>query len=319
MSFLDAFIGGAAQAGAGIIEKAMQNDAMLENQKALEQMRTNDAIQREQAVLAIKQSFAQKNASDMMDRVNQNAEQAGQSWYDKQNFGDPDTGGETPLSDDQQSVISQAMTKRQNDLDSVINSYKNNPRSMIQASVELGQESPDRLMTFDQKEQDIANRSAMADAQLQRADAAVRSAQDKGQYLQDKSEHQRQIDDLRKQLGMNTMSEGDRKANTALLNDSARQISKQVDVVRKLLDKKPDGRGSRGAAELSEWQSSYDQEKSYLDDLRKTHEGYVGLFKSNPKQDQQSSSASGQKYPDGTILRKGNDSYIVRNGVPVKL
>lgn len=57
MSFLDAFIGGAAQTGVGIIDQQMRDDAQLKNQQAMAQMNSNLDLQRQQAILAIQQEY----------------------------------------------------------------------------------------------------------------------------------------------------------------------------------------------------------------------------------------------------------------------
>lgn len=64
MSFLDAFIGGAAQAGAGIIEKAMQNDAEMQAREKMARLKSDLELGRQQAILSIQQAAAQKPAND---------------------------------------------------------------------------------------------------------------------------------------------------------------------------------------------------------------------------------------------------------------
>lgn len=57
MSFLDAFIGGAAQTGMGIIDQRMRDDAQLKSQQAMAQMNSDLDLQRQQAILVIQQEY----------------------------------------------------------------------------------------------------------------------------------------------------------------------------------------------------------------------------------------------------------------------
>lgn len=194
MSLFDAFVGGAADQATGILDRQMKEEADLERQKQLTQFQADLAEAKLRTTAAIQRQLAQQDADMMTSRVGQNAEKAGQDWYDKQNFGDPDIGDPSALTEEQQSVINQAMTKRQQDLDSKINSYKNNPRSMVQAKVELGQESPDKLMTFDQKDQSLAMQQENLERQKAALDENIR-------HHQENEDIRRDSNDIKSQLG----------------------------------------------------------------------------------------------------------------------
>lgn len=291
MSLFDAFVGGAADQATGILDRQMKEEADLERQKQLTQFQADLAEAKMRTTAAIQRQLAQQDADMMTSRVGQNAEKAGQDWYDKQNFGDPDIGDPSALTEEQQSVINQAMTKRQQDLDLKINSYKNNPRSMVQAKVELGQESPDKLMTFDQKDQSLAMQQGNLDRQKAALDESIRHHQENEDIRRDANDIKAQLAEIKANGGSKdeTIKYLTQQRTTATqdLNASLHAEDMAQKSIKDHYLVKPEKGGNKNyEQELEQWKQELQEKKDALkrrqeasEDARKTVHDVSNLFK----------------------------------------
>lgn len=152
MSFLDAFVGGAAEAGAGIIASNIQA-----NQKAdLAKLESELALEKAKTLKALEIEFADKQRTAKSERIQ--AQLGKDSEEDaKRNFQIPEDapttqidsrGNTVPMSqegtdafNEGKGILKSAMEKRKAD-------YLNDPSNTVKAAVETGDDDPSKLATL---------------------------------------------------------------------------------------------------------------------------------------------------------------------------
>lgn len=296
MSFLDGFLGGAAEAGAGLIASNIKNaqaqeNARLESELALERQKTIEALK----VKAADDARAAKSER-IKGQLNTNADADV-----KANFqlpGDAPTvdGDGNPLTQEAidsfkqgKGMIQSAMEKRKSD-------YLANPRNQLKAAVDTGDDDPSKLATLINDERRTASSDA-ANALKQR-ELDLKQVRDEAEAKsRDKVAQASLISadaNLRRAIAYETkaekaggnITESERKTYTALMQDTTRQIQSARTSLKSIFDD----------AEKAEVQAQ-------IKTLEATHQTYATLL---------AGSQSGGKA--GADAAKGGNSGASRNG-----
>jgi hypothetical protein len=172
MSFFDAFVGGAAQAGAGIIERAMQNDAMLENQKAMAQFSSDLELSRQKALAAIQDQITRDRADAVTQKLGQTASAQADQSYNTNYSADQIAPDDTNADDrgDIQREVNRMQNMQDDQKQQAIAAIQNSPMARAKVENQIGYLSTKDLVGMDQREQglnlkeyDLENRSKRLD------------------------------------------------------------------------------------------------------------------------------------------------------------
>lgn len=261
MSLFDAFVGGVADAGAGLLDQQIKSSAEIDRQKALMQFQADLAENKMRTENALKEQFAQQRAQTVTGYLQQGAQDKAQQTTDKinQQYGTPEI-GDTPLSDEQQQVLDTAMAQRQGIINKAADDYTSDPTNRVKAGNKLGYYSDDDVLKLDQRQQQLDNAGAMLDAREKRM-------KDKADYEAGLLEVKRQLADAASKgkdqvLGWATQS---RTNATQDLNAALRaEEIAQSNVANKLKEKPERGGNKNYEQDLTNWTNEFNAAKEAL-------------------------------------------------------
>lgn len=200
MSFFESFLGGAAQAGTGILQDQMKEEqvqrmAKFQEELAMERQRTINAWQQENKIAEEDRAISNSNKlrEQQVSRIDGAAKTMAGKYADETAIpkkrgevesGIADRGNWTP---DQQAAVDQSL---QGDRESIVQGMSADPRIRTKAAISTGDIDPKTAATL----------TSSADIQQMRSDAALKEIERKIETAKDKNETAMAIAELKAHL-----------------------------------------------------------------------------------------------------------------------
>lgn len=311
----------------------IEDDAAIEKQRKLEEIKAQIEEQKQRTLHEMELQYAPRKAevaSDIEedarnkrvgivnDALEKRAETAVQNKY-----ADP-VMGETPLTDDQQSVLNDGMAKNVRDREQTRQGVLNSSMERMKATQDAGLKPDSTVVTAEQKDENLAQR----EAGVKIAEAKVQASIEQYRLERERREKQGEKTDALKTENLKLQGERNENARISGIQSLITREEQHQETIRqrftaqysKSIDATMDP--AQHAAQVNAAFMASPQYKASEKRIEELSGRLNKALEDKPKATEATTSApaantSKAPYPDGQRLSKNGKTYIVRNGVPV--